>query len=90
MEPKDDALDRLATVTLECARGRFSVGRADAPDAAVARADVEGMLPLQRVVCLERMDEAALLAEELRLLGRDRGFEGALRLATELFGQASK
>ena len=90
VEPKDDALDRLATVTLECARGRFSVGRADAPDAAVARADVEGMLPLQRVVRLERMDEAALLAEELRLLGRDRGFEGALRLATALLDQASR
>jgi glucose-6-phosphate dehydrogenase assembly protein OpcA len=90
VEPKEDALDRLATVTLACARGRFTVARADAPDAAVARAEVEGMLPLQRMVRLERMDEAALLIEELRLLGRDRGFEGALRLATALLARPSE
>jgi glucose-6-phosphate dehydrogenase assembly protein OpcA len=89
VEPKDDALDHLATCTLECARGRFTVGRADTPDAAVARSEVEGMQPIQRVVLLQRMGEADLLAEELRLLGRDYGFEGALRLATELLAQAS-
>jgi glucose-6-phosphate dehydrogenase assembly protein OpcA len=90
VEPKEDVLDRLATVTLTCVRGRFSVERADAPDAAVARAEVEGMLPLQRMVRLEQMDEAALLIEELRLLGHDHGFEGALRLATELLTRASE
>jgi glucose-6-phosphate dehydrogenase assembly protein OpcA len=84
VEPQDDVLDRLATCALECARARFSVGRASAPDAAIARVEVEGMQPIQRVVRLQRMGEAALLAEELRLLGRDHGFEGALRLATEL------
>jgi glucose-6-phosphate dehydrogenase assembly protein OpcA len=82
--PRDDALDRLAMCALECGRARFSVGRADLPDAAIARVEVEGMQPIQRVVRLQRMDEAALLAEELRLLGHDHGFEGALRLATEL------
>jgi glucose-6-phosphate dehydrogenase assembly protein OpcA len=82
--PHDDALDRLAMCLLECMRGRFSVGRADMPDAAIARVEVQGMQPIQRVVRLQRMDEAALLAEELRLLGHDHGFEGALRLATEL------
>jgi glucose-6-phosphate dehydrogenase assembly protein OpcA len=84
VEPRDDALDRLAMCRLESARGSFSVGRADMPDAAIARVEVEGMQPIQRVVRLQRMDEAALLAEELRLLGHDHGFEGALRLATEL------
>jgi glucose-6-phosphate dehydrogenase assembly protein OpcA len=84
VKPQADVLDRLATCTLECGRARFSVGRADAPDAAIARVEVEGMQPIQRVVRLQRMGEAVLLAEELRLLGRDHGFEGALRLATEL------
>ncbi|HET9220922.1 MAG TPA: glucose-6-phosphate dehydrogenase assembly protein OpcA, partial [Roseiflexaceae bacterium] len=82
--PHDGALDRLAMCQLDCARGRFSVGRADVPDAAIERVEVEGMQPIQRVVRLQRMDEATLLAEELRLLGHDHGFEGALRLATEL------
>jgi glucose-6-phosphate dehydrogenase assembly protein OpcA len=89
VEPKDDALEQLATCALECGRTRFSVGRADAPDAAVARSEVEGMQPMQRVVRLQRMDEAALLAEELRLRGRDHTFEGALRLATELLAGTS-
>jgi glucose-6-phosphate dehydrogenase assembly protein OpcA len=86
VEPKEDALDRLAALTLECTRGRFAVGRHEAPNAAIARSEIEGMPPLQRVVRLESMDEAELLTEELRLLGRDRGFEGALRLATQLIG----
>jgi glucose-6-phosphate dehydrogenase assembly protein OpcA len=89
VEPKHDALDRLATCTLECGRTRFSVGRSDVPDAAIARSEVEGMRPIQRVVRLQRMDEAALLAEELRLLGRDHGYDGALRLATEMLARAS-
>ena len=42
------------------------------------------MAPLQRVVRLERLDEADLIAEELRLLGRDRAFEGALQVAALL------
>ncbi len=84
VEPQDDMLGRLATVELECGRARFAVGRAGAPDAATARVEVEGMQPIQRVVRLQRMGEAALLAEELRLLGRDHGFESALRLATQL------
>jgi glucose-6-phosphate dehydrogenase assembly protein OpcA len=88
--PKDDALDRLAACSLECPHGHFTVGRADTPDAAVARSEVEGMQPIQRMVRLQRMGEADLLAEELRLLGRDHGFEGALRLATELIGRASE
>jgi glucose-6-phosphate dehydrogenase assembly protein OpcA len=88
--PQDDLLDRLASCSLECPRGRFAVSRTDAPDAATTRMDVVGMQPLQRVVRLQRLDEAGLLAEELRLLGHDQGFEGALRMATELFAQASE
>jgi hypothetical protein len=86
VEPKADLLDRLAACTLECPQGRFMVGRADAPDAAVARSEVSGMQPIERVVRLQRMGEAELLAEELRMLGHDHGFEGALRLATALVG----
>jgi glucose-6-phosphate dehydrogenase assembly protein OpcA len=82
--PQDDLLGRLASCSLECSRGRFAVSRTDAPDAAATQVDVVGMQPLQHVVRLQRLDEAALLAEELRLLGHDHGFEGALRLANEL------
>jgi glucose-6-phosphate dehydrogenase assembly protein OpcA len=90
VEPKDDSLGRLAACTLECSNGRFTVSRADAPDAAVARSEVVGKQPIGRVVRLQRIDEAELLAEELRLLGRDHGFEGALRLATRLISQTSE
>ena len=86
-EPKDDALDRLATFSLDCPRAQFYVGRDESPDAAVARSQIEGMAPLQRVVRLERLDEADLIAEELRLLGRDRAFEGALQVAALLAGE---
>lgn len=83
-EPKDDALDRLAALELDCARGRFSVARDDEPDCAVARAEIAGRPPLVRRVRLERLDEAGLLAEELRLLGRDQTFEEALRFAASV------
>lgn len=83
--PRADLLDRLATVTITGARARFSVARGDAADCAVARAEVEGMQMIDRVVRLERLDEAGLIAEELRLLGRDRAFEDALHLAATLF-----
>jgi glucose-6-phosphate dehydrogenase assembly protein OpcA len=84
--PKDDLLDRLAALTIECRRARFTVARDDAPDCAVARSEVAGMPPLQRKVRLERLDEAALIAEELRLLGRDRTYEAALKVAAALCG----
>jgi glucose-6-phosphate dehydrogenase assembly protein OpcA len=82
--PHDDLLDRLASFTLECPRGRFVVNRTHTPDAAETHVEVAGMQPLHHVVRLQRLDEAGLLAEELRLLGHDRGFEGALRLAIDL------
>jgi glucose-6-phosphate dehydrogenase assembly protein OpcA len=86
-EPKEDALDRLAGLTLRCPRAHFHVGRHESPDAAVAWSEVEGMQTLRRIVRLERLDEAGLLAEEVRLLGRDRAFEGALQAAAALIAQ---
>jgi glucose-6-phosphate dehydrogenase assembly protein OpcA len=82
--PVDDALDKLTGLTLECQRARFEITRDESPNAAVARSDVEGMQPLRRVVRLEQLDEAGLIAEELRLLGRDHAFEGALHTAATL------
>jgi len=87
-EPKDDYLDRLAALTIECRRARFSVARDDTPDCAVARSEVEGMQPLVRKVRLERLDEAGLIGEELRLLGRDQTFEEVLRVAAALIPPA--
>jgi glucose-6-phosphate dehydrogenase assembly protein OpcA len=85
-EPKEDALDLLASLTLACLQARFVVTRAEEADSALTRAEVEGMPPLQRTVRLESLDEADLIANELRLLGRDRTFESALRIAAELVG----
>ncbi|HEU4326047.1 MAG TPA: glucose-6-phosphate dehydrogenase assembly protein OpcA [Roseiflexaceae bacterium] len=83
---REDLLDRLASLTLICAHGRFSITRGEQPESALARADVEGMAHLERVVRLERHREDDLLAEELRLLGHDHGYEGALRAAAVLLG----
>jgi glucose-6-phosphate dehydrogenase assembly protein OpcA len=82
--PVEDALDKLTGLTLTCQRARFEIARDESPFAAVARSDVEGMQPLRRVVRLEQLDEAGLIAEELRLLGRDYAFEGALHTAAAL------
>lgn len=79
-----DALDRLAQCSIVTAGARFSVARDSAPDSAVARAEVPGHPTLQRVVRLEQQTEARLLAEELRMLGRDGVFERALRLTVQL------
>jgi glucose-6-phosphate dehydrogenase assembly protein OpcA len=83
-EAKDDLLDRLVTVTVECRRARFLVASHDAPDCAVTRAEADGMPPLQRKVRLEHLDEAGLIGQELRLLGRDQTFEAALKIAAAL------
>jgi glucose-6-phosphate dehydrogenase assembly protein OpcA len=76
--------DRLLAVAIGCRRAQFSVARIADSDTAVARAKAEGRWPIDRTVRLDRLDDAALLAGELRLLGRDRSFEEALRLATAL------
>lgn len=85
-KPKDDALDRLAALTLETPRARFSVARDRAPHCAVARAEVEGMPPLTRKVHLEQLGEAELLSAELQLLGQDQTFADVLRVAAALAG----
>lgn len=86
--PKADALDRLASVEIRCARATFQVSRGDKPNCAVAGAEVQTHAPLRRVVRLEQQDEAQLLSEELRLLGRDTGYESALRVAVGLLERA--
>ena len=82
--PVDDALDRLSALTIECRRARFTIARDDTPDCAVARAEIDGMQPIQRKVRLERLDEAELIGEELRLLGHDQTFEAVLKVTAGL------
>jgi glucose-6-phosphate dehydrogenase assembly protein OpcA len=82
--PTDNALDRLAALAIECRRARFTIARDDTPDCAVARSQIEGMLPIQRKVRLERLDEADLIGEELRLLGHDKTFEAVLEVIARL------
>lgn len=84
-EPKEDVLDHIAGLHLFGPDAHFSVGRAVAPDAAITRSEVAGMVPLERVVRLECLDSASLIGEELRLLGHDVAFEGALRMAAQVF-----
>ena len=85
----DDALDRLAALAIECRRARFMIARDDTPDCAVARSEIAGMQPIQRKVRLERLDEADLIGEELRLLGHDQTFEAVLKVTAGLIAQAA-
>ncbi|MEN9935211.1 MAG: hypothetical protein RLZZ387_1790 [Chloroflexota bacterium] len=80
----DDQPDRLMEVVIGCRRATFTVSRYPGADVAVTRAEVDGMRPIQRTARLEWLDEASLLAGELQLLGRDRTFESALRVAATL------
>ncbi|MFO7168834.1 MAG: glucose-6-phosphate dehydrogenase assembly protein OpcA [Chloroflexota bacterium] len=84
--PADDSGERLAEVTISCRQATFSVERVPGTDSALTRVEAEGMWPIARSVRMERLETAELLAGELRLLGRDAGFEGALRLAARLAG----
>jgi glucose-6-phosphate dehydrogenase assembly protein OpcA len=83
-KPKEDVLDRLAGLTLESPRAKFSVARDRAPHCAVARAEIAGMPPLNRKVHLEQLDKAELIGEELQLLGQDQTFAEVLRVAATL------
>ncbi|MEO7908314.1 MAG: glucose-6-phosphate dehydrogenase assembly protein OpcA [Roseiflexaceae bacterium] len=85
--PADDALDRLSGLAIECRRARFTIARDDTPDCAVARSEIAGMQPIQRKVRLERLDEAELIGEELRLLGHDQTFEAVLKVTAGLLPQ---
>ncbi len=88
--PADDALDRLSALAIECRRARFKIARDDTPDCAVARSEIEGMQLIQRKVRLERLDEAELIGEELRLLGHDQTFEAVLKVTAGLIPQAGE
>jgi glucose-6-phosphate dehydrogenase assembly protein OpcA len=81
---RDHLAGRLAGITITSARARFQVTRDSAPGCALARSEGAGLEPLQRVVRLDLANEADLIAEELRLLGHDRGYEGTLRAAVGL------
>lgn len=82
--PRDDLLDHVASLTLATSQATFRVSRSQLPNCAVARAEVQGRETLQHLVRLERLEETDLVAEELRLLSRDHGYEGALRIAAGL------
>jgi glucose-6-phosphate dehydrogenase assembly protein OpcA len=82
--PANDALDRLSALAIESRRARFTIARDDMPNCAVARSEVDGMQPIQRKVRLERLDEADLIGEELRLLGHDQTFEAVLQVTAGL------
>ena len=88
--PADDALDRLSALEIECQRARFTIARDHTPDCAVARSEIAGMLPIQRKVRLERLDEAELIGEELRLLGHDQTFEAVLKVTVGLIPQSGR
>ncbi len=88
--PADDVLDRLSALAIECRRAHFSIARDHTPDCAVARSEIEGMQPIQRKVRLERLDEAELIGEELRLLGHDQTFEAVLKVTAGLVPQAGE
>jgi glucose-6-phosphate dehydrogenase assembly protein OpcA len=85
--PSDDALDRLAALMIECRRARFAIARDSMSDCAVARSEIAGMQPIQRKVRLERLDEAELIGEELRLLGHDQTYEAVLKVTADLIRQ---
>jgi glucose-6-phosphate dehydrogenase assembly protein OpcA len=75
------ATTMLEQVTLEAEHSRFTIECAD-DDQAITTVEVEGNMPLRRMVRVAQLSDADLLAEELRLLGRDYGFVGALQLTT--------
>ncbi|HWQ12808.1 MAG TPA: glucose-6-phosphate dehydrogenase assembly protein OpcA [Roseiflexaceae bacterium] len=76
--------DRLASLTLICRAAHFSVTRVAAGDVVATRAEIEGRWQIRRSLPLERLDEVALVAGELQLLGRDPTFESALLVAAAL------
>jgi glucose-6-phosphate dehydrogenase assembly protein OpcA len=83
-EPRDDALDGLASLSLLATDGvlaSFVVERADDPNSARTRAEVGGAAPIERVARLERATTAQLIGDELRLLSQDRIYRAALDVA---------
>lgn len=80
----DDALDSLAALrllALDNVLASFVIERTDDPNCARTSAEVAGMPTITRLARIERLQEAEVLAAELRLLSHDRTFEDALRMA---------
>ena len=75
----------LTAISLRCSHGTFAITRSD-DDRALATAEIADTPPVRRTVRLERRDRADLLAEELRLFGRDKGYEGALNAVAAVLG----
>ena len=80
---RDDAA-LIGGLTIQCRRAKFTVRPTGGRGRAEAIAAIDGMPPVQRTVDVALPDDAALIAEELRLPGRDKGYEGALRVAADL------
>lgn len=83
-EPTSSVIEDLA---IHCAHADFQIacGSAD-ENCAEATAQIKGFTPVRRMVRLERHERADLLAEELRLFGHDKGYEGALEAAMAMVG----
>lgn len=77
---------QIMAIELRCSHAHYSIAVAQAPGCALATAQSGSLAAVRRVVRLEQPDLADLLAEELRLFGRDKGYEGALKAAAAIVG----
>ncbi|MBC8161680.1 MAG: glucose-6-phosphate dehydrogenase assembly protein OpcA [Roseiflexaceae bacterium] len=73
------AAARITAVELRTAIATYQVGCSSATNCATARVQPREGAAIQRVVRLEQLAVAELLAEDLRLFGRDRAYEATLR-----------
>lgn len=75
----------LAAVELACPDLRISIGSGEHAGTLMTRIEASGRPTLLRSARWQRPDTSELLAVDLRVLGRDRTYEEALRIATRLF-----
>jgi glucose-6-phosphate dehydrogenase assembly protein OpcA len=78
-------------LTMLVARGgdaAFSIGRKDDRNTIMAISESESGIITRRVLPLDVPDEAALLSDELDVLGRDGVYEGTLQAVAALVGEA--
>jgi hypothetical protein len=74
-------------IGLEADGANFSFSRGSDGRAVQTLAEVPGFAPIGRTVRIEVSDEVEILNEELKLVGRDRVYEGALDLAARMTSQ---
>jgi glucose-6-phosphate dehydrogenase assembly protein OpcA len=89
LEAKEGSIG-LTQVELQSEGARFLVMPTNDPQCWLTRAEVRGFTPLQRLVRVVQPSLVDLVAEELRMLGRDHGFEGVLEMASGHFGMSSE